>query len=158
MKKTNFLTSLFLLAVPTFVGTLSSQFSSMGQGVVTPYPNQPPLVPPASVFPVVWTILYALMGIALYLVVNADYDKKGKKIAVSLFAMQLLFNFLWPIVFFRLEMCGLALVINCILLFLILLTIIVFGRIKKVAGYLLIPYLIWVAFAVYLNLGFCILN
>ena len=156
--KSNFLTSLFALALPTVVGVLSSRISGMGAGSVTPYPNKPPLVPPGQVFPIVWTILYALMGIAFYLVVNAQVDKKNKKIAKSIFYMQLFLNFIWPIFFFRLQLCSIAFVIICLLLFVIILTIIVFGRIHRLAGYLLVPYLIWVAFALYLNLGFCILN
>lgn len=158
MKKLNILTSLFLLGLPTLAGVVSSCISGMGQGQMTPYLNKPPLVPPAQVFSIVWTILYALMGVAFYLVVKAEVDKESKKIAVTFFLMQLFLNFIWPIVFFRLQLCWVAFLIICILLFLVFITVIVFGRIKKVAGYLLIPYLLWIAFALYLNFGFCILN
>lgn len=157
-KKTGILTSIFLLALPTLVGLLSSRISGMGQGQMTPYPIKPPLTPPSAVFPIVWTILFALMGVALYLVVNAQIDKQDKKIAVVIFMMQLFFNFLWTIVFFRLQMCWLSFVIICVLLFLIFLTVLVFGRINRLSAYILIPYLLWVTFALYLNLGYCILN
>lgn len=156
--KSNVFTSLFALALPTIVGVLSSRISGMGQGQVTPYPNKPPFVPPGQVFPVVWTILYALMGIAFYFVVNAQVHKQNKKIAKLVFYIQLFLNFIWSIVFFKLEQCFGAFIIICFLFFTIVLNIIVFGRIHKLAGYLLIPYLLWVAFALYLNLGFCILN
>ncbi|MBR3770882.1 MAG: tryptophan-rich sensory protein [Clostridium sp.] len=157
-KKTGILTSIFLLALPTLVGLLSSRISGMGQGQMTPYPIKPPLTPPGAVFPIVWTILYALMGIALYLVVNAQIDKQDKKIAVVIFMMQLFFNFIWTIAFFRLQMCWLSFIIICVLLFLIFLTVLVFGRINRLSAYILIPYLLWVTFALYLNLGYCILN
>ncbi|SET22253.1 TspO/MBR family protein [[Clostridium] polysaccharolyticum] len=155
---TNFLMSVFVLALPMLTGVLSSQISGMGGGQAMPYPNKPPLVPPGQVFPIVWTILYVLMGISFYLVVNAQADKKNKRVAKTIFYIQLFFNFIWPIVFFRFVQCKLAFIIICLLLFFIILNIIAFKRIHKIAGYLLIPYLIWVAFALYLNLGFCILN
>ena len=142
-KKTGILTSIFLLALPTLVGLLSSRISGMGQGQMTPYPIKPPLTPPGAVFPIVWTILYALMGIALYLVVNAQIDKQDKKIAVVIFMMQLFFNFIWTIAFFRLQMCWLSFIIICVLLFLIFLTVLVFGRINRLSAYILIPYLLW---------------
>lgn len=157
-KKTGILTSLFVLTFPTLVGVLSSRISGMGQGQMTPYPIKPPLTPPGAVFPIVWTVLYALMGIALYLVVNAQTDKQNKKIGIMIFMLQLFFNFIWTIVFFRLELCWVAFIIICILLFLIVLTIKVFGRINRTSGYILVPYLLWVAFALYLNLGYCVLN
>ena len=150
--------SIFALALPTIVGVISSRISGMGQGQVTPFPNKPPLVPPGKVFPIVWTILYALMGIAFYLVVNAQVDPKSKQVAKIIFYVQLFLNFIWSIAFFNLKQCTLAFVIICLLLFMIILNVIVFGRIHRLAGYLLIPYLLWVAFALYLNLGFCILN
>ncbi len=156
--KSKLCTSLFALVLPTLVGILSSRLSRMGASQVTPYPNKPPLVPPGQVFPIVWTILYALMGIAFYLVVNAHDDKKSLQIAKIVFYLQLLLNFSWSIVFFRLQLCSVAFVIVCLLLFMIVINIIVFKRIHRLAGYLLIPYLLWVAFALYLNLGFCILN
>lgn len=157
-KRTGLLTSIFLLALPTIVGVLSSRISGMGQGQMIPYPIKPPLTPPGAVFPIVWTILYALMGVSLYLIVNSNIDKQNKKIAVLIFMMQLFFNFIWTIVFFRLKLCQVAFVIICILLFLILLTILAFKKINKPAAYILIPYLVWVAFATYLNLGYCVLN
>lgn len=153
-----FFPSLFALALPTVVGVLSSSLSRMGSSQVTPYPNKPPLVPPGQVFPIVWTILYALMGIAFYLVLNAQPDKQNLKIAKLIFYVQLFFNFIWSIFFFRFQQCKIAFVIICLLIFTIVLNIIVFGRIHRLAGYLLVPYFLWVAFALYLNLGFCILN
>lgn len=156
--KAGFFPSLFALALPTIVGALSARLSGMGNGQVTPFPNKPPLVPPGQVFPIVWTILYALMGIAFYLVVKSQTDKKSLKIAKLIFYIQLFLNFLWSIAFFRFQQCELAFIIISLLLFMIILNIIVFGRIHRLAGYLLVPYLLWVAFALYLNLGFCILN
>lgn len=156
--KPKVLTSLFALVLPTLVGVLSSRISGMGADQVTPYPNKPPFVPPGQVFPIVWTILFALMGIAFYLVINAKTNKKSLQIARIIFYLQLLLNFSWSIFFFRFQMCSAAFVIICLLLFMIALNILVFGRIHRLAGYLLIPYLLWVAFALYLNLGFCILN
>lgn len=116
---------------------------------------QPPLTPPAPVFPVVWTVLYALMGIAAYLVYRSNGQNKD---ALLLYGAQLLVNFIWSIVFFRLEALWLSVAVILLLDVLLVLTIRAFHSVSKMAAYLMIPYLLWVLFATYLNIAIAVLN
>ena len=106
----------------------------------------------------VWTILYALMGIASYLVYNSDSGREEKRRALTVYGVQLLFNFIWPVLFFNFRMYYFAFFWLVALWALIIYTMVLFGRIAKPAAYLLIPYLLWVSFAGYLNLGIAVLN
>lgn len=117
---------------------------------------QPPLAPPSWVFPVVWTLLYILMGIAAYRVWVTD--DPGRERALTLYGAQLLFNFFWPQIFFSARLYGLALIWIIVLWVLVLLTQRRFARIDRTAGILMLPYLLWVTFAVYLNAGVWYLN
>lgn len=117
---------------------------------------KPPLTPPSWVFPVVWTVLYTLMGYAAYRI--AGSGERGAKDAVNLYWLQLLVNLLWPIAFFRLEWRLFAFFWLLLLIVLIVRTILRFGAIDKTAAYLLYPYLVWCGFATYLNLAFYLLN
>ena len=120
--------------------------------------NQPPLSPPGWLFPVVWTILYLCRGIASYLILTsgAPQEKIGK--AIRLYGWQLLFNFFWPLWFFRLQLYFFAFFWLIALWGLLLSTILSFFRISKAAAYWMLPYLLWVTFAGYLNLGIALLN
>lgn len=118
---------------------------------------KPALNPPGWVFGPVWTALYLLMGIALYLVWSR-YSVPGATLAVGVFAVQLLLNALWTPAFFGAESPLLGLVVIVPLLALIALTVGLFWRISIVAGILLIPYLAWVSFATYLNAAIWWLN
>ncbi len=120
--------------------------------------NKPPLSPPGWLFPVVWTILYLLMGISSYLVSSSDADKKEKNTALAVYAIQLFFNFFWSIIFFGMGNYLFAFIWLVVLWVLILANIILFYRISKPAGLLLIPYLLWVTFAGYLNFAIYLLN
>ena len=117
---------------------------------------QPPLSPPDWVFSVVWPILFVLMGIAAYLVWDTDSPDRGS--ALGLYAAQLFFNFCWSLIFFNARRFGFALLWLILLWVLILLTTLRFYRIRSTAGKLMLPYLIWVAFAIYLNAGVWLLN
>lgn len=116
---------------------------------------KPPLSPPSIVFPIVWTILYILMGISYFL---ATKDNENNKELDQIYLLQLLVNFLWPIIFFVLRMYFTA------FFWIILLLILVISMIKellknnKISGCLQIPYLIWLLFATYLNIGIFLLN
>ena len=152
MKK-DFKKRLICWAIPLAVGGLATLLSGgMGNYRVM---NQPPLSPPGWVFAVVWPVLYGLMGYASYLVLQGSGDKKK---AWIFYGAQLAVNFLWPIVFFRFELIGLALALLAVLWVLVLLTIREFSRINERAGDLLIPYILWLSFALYLNFGVYILN
>lgn len=120
--------------------------------------NKPSFSPPNFVFAPVWTTLYILMGIALYMVWSHGMKKKKVKTAVYVFLIQLLLNFTWSLVFFGLHAPLLAF-INIVLLWATLLfTIIKFYAVSKWASRLLIPYILWVSFATILNLSIVLLN
>ena len=120
--------------------------------------NQPPLAPPGWLFPVVWTILFILMGLASYLVLTSGKSDQSIRNALSVYGFQLLVNFLWPILFFNLGLYLFSFFWLIFLWILILVTMLLFYRIRKTAGYLLLPYLLWVSFAGYLNLSIYLLN
>lgn len=120
--------------------------------------TKPIFSPPGWVFPIVWTILYILMGIAAYRVWQQGKQGQDVKKALVLYAIQLFFNFLWSIVFFRFRLYGLAFVELLVLLVFILLTTFEFFKIDKVSGYLMIPYIVWVSFAGVLNFAIWFLN
>ena len=119
---------------------------------------QPPLSPPGIVFPIVWIVLYTLMGISFYIVrtTNGNYDIKQK--GYLAFYAQLVFNFVWTLLFFRFELYGVSAIWLAVLIFLIAMNIFYFGKINKTAGWLLVPYLLWCIFALYLNIGIYVLN
>lgn len=120
------------------------------------YLEKPMLNPPNYVFGPVWTLLYLLIGISLYLV--WVQKAKNKTLAYVVFAAQMALNALWSLVFFGLHMPQLAIVVIVLLLAAIVATIVLFRRIHKVAAYLLIPYLAWTSFAAYLTIGVAALN
>ena len=117
---------------------------------------KPPLAPPGWVFPVVWSILYVLMGIAAGLVVKAGEPVGGG--VMRRYYLQLALNVLWPMVFFRFELLTVALIWLAVLVGAVIRTWQGFRRVSATAGRLLVPYLLWCFFALYLNAGFVILN
>lgn len=150
--KTNWKTRLICWAIPLAVGGLASLLSGgMGSYKVM---NQPPLSPPGWVFPVVWSILYLLMGEASYRI----YTAGGERSALKAYAVQLALNFIWPLVFFGAQMYLLAFFILIALWIAIFITLLQFSAIDETAGNLLLPYLLWVTFAGYLNFGVFLLN
>lgn len=120
--------------------------------------NRPPLSPPNWLFGPVWTTLYALMGIAAFLVWKKGLDRKDVKLALGIFLGQLVLNSLWSIIFFGLQNPGAALVEIIFLWLAIVATIMAFAKISKSAAWLLLPYLLWVSFAAYLNYSIWTLN
>lgn len=147
---------LICLAIPLAVGGLAALLS----GGMESYKvvNQPPLSPPGWVFPVVWTVLYLLMGEASYRVLTANADPGQIKKALTAYGVQLFLNFLWPLIFFGGQMYLAAFFILIALWVGIFITMRRFTKINETAGDLLIPYLLWVTFAGYLNLGVFLLN
>ena len=120
--------------------------------------EKPPFNPPNWIFGPVWTALYALMGIAAFLVWRKGIRNREVKIALGIFLVQLVLNTLWSVVFFGLHSLAGGLVVIVVLWIAILLSIITFYRISKVAGVLLIPYILWVSFATILNFSLWQLN
>lgn len=143
------------LLIPLAVGGLSA-FLTMDSMEIYANLKQPPLSPPGWLFPIVWTVLFLLMGIAAYLVWMRD--STGRNGALFLYGVQLLFNFGWTLIFFNAQNYLLAFFWLLVLWVLILLTTIRFFKENKAAGWLMIPYLLWVAFAGYLNAGIWLLN
>lgn len=120
--------------------------------------QKPSWNPPAYLFAPVWTTLYALMGIAFWLIWKNESPEANKRSAYSVFALQLLLNFGWSIIFFRFQAPFFALIEILLLLAMILLTAYHFSKISKIAAYLLIPYVLWVSFASFLNYTLWSLN
>lgn len=145
------------IAIPLATGGLSALLTGGGMARFAQV-NKPPLSPPGWLFPVVWTILYILMGIAAYLVYVADEDAESKAKALSVYGYQLVVNFLWPVFFFDFGWYLFSFFWLLLLWVLVVQTIRLFSQISETAGYLLIPYLIWLSFAAYLNLGIWYLN
>lgn len=154
--KSNIKKLLVCLAIPLAVGGLSALISGGMSDFQTL--NQPPLSPPGWLFPIVWTILYLLMGYASYRVLVSGKDDTQIRRALIVYGAQLVLNFLWSPVFFGLQWRLTAFFLLIALWLLILLTIRLFSRIDERAGDLLLPYILWVTFAGYLNLGIFLLN
>ena len=148
---------LVCLAVPLAVGGLSALLTRDGMEKFKSL-NKPPLTPPGWVFPVVWTILFVLMGTASYLVWKNGRPRQAARRALTLYGVQLAFNFLWSMLFFNRGLYLAAFFELIALWLLILMTAVRFYRLSRTAGYLLAPYLLWVTFAGYLNFGVHLLN
>ncbi|MBR5156063.1 MAG: tryptophan-rich sensory protein [Clostridia bacterium] len=143
--------------IPLAVGGLSAALTS-GSMEMFGTLVKPPLSPPGWLFPVVWTILYTLMGIASYQVYTADAPKEQKARALFVYGVQLVVNFFWSIIFFNMQAYLFAFYWLALLWVLIILTIVAFRQISPTAAILLIPYLLWVTFAGYLNYFIYLLN
>lgn len=155
MKNKNKATLILCILLPLAVGSLSALFS---QNAMSSYQslNKPPFNPPAFLFPVVWTILYILMGISSYLIVTSNNPQKDK--ALKTYLLQLVFNFCWSIIFFTFSRYLFAFLWLIALIVLIVIMIYQFRLIRPVAAGLQIPYLLWCLFAAYLNLAIVLLN
>ncbi len=148
---------LICVAIPLGVGGLAG-WLSRGSMEEFEAMNQPPLSPPGWLFPVVWTLLYLLMGVASYLVLTSAQPKKSIDRALWLYGVQLGVNFLWPILFFNLSWYLFSFLWLVLLWVLIVTAALRFCQLSRTAGYLMLPYLAWVTFAGYLNLGVYLLN
>ena len=148
---------ILFLAIPLAVGGLSAFLTRDGMEQFQKL-NKPPLTPPGWLFPVVWTVLFLLMGLASYLVWKSDAPRHTVRSALTLYGVQLGFNFFWSILFFNMERYLFAFFWLVALWVLILATTLRFYRLSKTAGYLMVPYLVWVAFAGYLNYGVYLMN
>lgn len=143
------------IAISLGIGELSAFFTMNSMDIYQNI-NRPKLAPPGYIFPIVWTILYVLMGISSYLIHRSNH--KNKETALIIYYFQLLINFSWPIFFFNYQNFLLALAILFILNILVIVLIKVIYSINHLASYLLIPYLIWILFALYLNFWIFIHN
>lgn len=148
---------LICLAIPLLVGGLAALLTYRAMDAFSAL-NQPPLSPPGWLFPVVWTLLYLLMGLGCYMIRQANSDPIHKKRAFIWYGVQLGLNFLWPLAFFLLGWHLPAFFLLLAILAAASYMAIQFHRIDKTAGLIQIPYLAWLVFAAYLNLGIYLLN
>lgn len=157
--KVNWRTFLISVLIPIGVGTLAGVLSMGGMEQFASM-IKPPLSPPAWLFPVAWTILYTLMGISSYLVYTSEEPKDSnlKSQALSTYGYQLLVNFLWPVFFFNFQWYFFSFLWLVFLWILVAKMILEFRKINPLAALLNIPYLLWLTFAAYLNLGVWLLN
>ncbi|MBH1991886.1 MAG: tryptophan-rich sensory protein [Sphingomonadaceae bacterium] len=143
--------ALFTVPAIVFLGFLSGRFANSGYGNRWfAALEKPDLMPPGWAFGVAWTILYVLMALAFAVVLHAR-GARGRGPAIALFLVQLLLNLTWSPLFFRAHQVDSALALILILFVAVAVTMLLFGRIRRVAGLLLLPYLVWLAFASFLN-------
>lgn len=157
LKKKKITDLLIFIVSAELVGVLSALLSGSFSETYLSL-EKPPYSPPGWIFPVVWGILYAVMGISAYLVHVSQGSQWKRSNALKVYALQLFFNFLWSIIFFRFELYTVALIDIILLDFAAALMTVLFYRLSKAAGLINIPYLIWLLFATYLNAGVVILN
>lgn len=155
---TNTIKLIIAIALPLAVGATSGFFTATGVGTWYTTIQKPSWNPPGWVFGPVWTTLYVLMGISLYLVWKADIGAPAKNLALGLFLAQLVLNFFWSFIFFYMEQPGWAFVEIVAMWALIVATIFAFARVNNMAAWLLVPYVSWVSFAGILNYAIWKLN
>lgn len=150
----------FIIAImiPLAVGGLSAWLTSGNMDIYGEV-RRPPLSPPSILFPIVWTLLYALMGISSGIVwINRSRDIQSADNGISYYAVSLVFNFIWSILFFNFRWFFFSFIWLVVLLYLIVRTVMSYKSVSPMAAYLQIPYAVWVAFAGYLNIGIWFLN
>lgn len=158
MKPGDFLKLIIAIVVSELVGIIGSFFT------VSAIPSwyaeliKPVINPPGWIFGPVWTALYLLMGIAVYLVWKNGWERSDVRMALGVFGVQLVLNATWSFVFFGLQSPGPAFIELISLWVAILATIIAFSKISRQAAWLLVPYIVWVSFAAYLNYSIWLLN
>lgn len=157
MRTQNWKTYAFWIVLAEAVGTLSGWLTREGTEIFNQTAIQPPLSPPAVVFPIVWAILYALMGIGAARISMAPQSKARNR-SLNLFLAQQIINFFWSLIFFNAQAYGFAFLWLLLLWALVLWMILTFRTVDPLAAKLQIPYLLWLTFAAYLNFGVWILN
>ena len=155
MKKINIKTLLISVAISLGVGGLAALLTGAGMEFYSSI-NKPALSPPAWLFPVVWTVLYILMGVSAYMIYEGNCQTKRR--ALALYAAQLAVNFIWTLVFFNARSFLPAFILIIALWLLIAAMIGTFHKCRPIAAYLQIPYFLWVTFAAYLNWSIYVLN
>lgn len=150
-------TILFAVLLAEAVGALSGFLTREGMKTFTDAVAQPPLSPPPLLFPIVWTVLYALMGYGSARIWLSPASSERNQ-ALNLYTAQLIVNFFWSLIFFNAQAFGFAFFWLLLLWVLVLLMILAFDKIDPLSAKLQVPYLIWLTFAAYLNLGVWYLN
>lgn len=148
---------IFWVLITEGVGLVTGLLSMDGVNYYNAVATQPPFSPPGWVFPVVWPILYGLMGISAYMVSQVPPSAERSR-GLNLMVIQLVVNFFWPLFFFNVQAYGFSLLWLILLWVLVLWMILTFRKTVPLAAWLQIPYLLWLTFAVYLNAGVWYLN
>ena len=157
MFRKNWKTYAFWIGITELAGLLAGLFTRQSTEIYSQTITKPPLSPPALVFPIVWTILYALMGISAARI-RLSPSSPSQQRATNLYLIQLVVNFFWPLFFFNLQAFGFSFAWLILLWALVVLLIFTSYKVDPVAAWLLVPYLIWLTFAAYLNAGVWVLN
>lgn len=157
MKEHKWLPYVLWILFTEAVGFLSGWLTRQGSELYSQAIVKPPLSPPAMVFPIVWGLLFVLMGIGAARIYLAEPSPAHTR-SLRIFLLQLAFNFFWSILFFNFQAFGIALIWLLILWGLILWMIFSFRQVDPPAAWLQVPYLLWVTFAAYLNFGVWRLN
>lgn len=145
------------LAVPLAAGGVSALVTRKSMETFEAI-NKPLLSPPGWVFPVVWTLLFILMGAASYFVLTSGGARRDIDRALTVYGIQLIFNFFWSVFFFNFSLYLFSFIWLAVLWLLIVTSAALFFRLSDAAGWLMVPYILWVAFAGYLNFGIYLLN
>lgn len=156
MKRINIPILIISLIIPLLVGGISAALSAQGM-VAYGAMNKPPLSPPPWVFSVAWTILYILMGLSMYCVFMGKENFKVKTAFFILYGIQLFLNFMWSIIFFNWNMYLVACIVLIVMWCLVITCAFKAYQVSHAAAFLLIPYILWLTFAGYLNIGSYIL-
>lgn len=157
MRKISIVTLVLSLLIPLLIGGISAALSAKGMATYATM-SKPPLSPPGWVFSVAWTILYIMMGLASYFVLVSKVDTNNKVMAIAIYMLQLAMNFMWSLIFFNAERYFIAFIWLMVMWCLVIICMIKFFKIDKLAGSMMIPYVLWLTFAAYLNLGTVIIN
>lgn len=152
MRKVNIVALLVAVFIPLAIGGISAALSAKGMTIYGSM-EKPPLSPPAWLFSVAWTILYILMGASSYLILLSDVDNNTKLMALGLYLLQLVMNFMWSIIFFNKGAYLFAFIWLIVIWAIVIICAFKFYAINRLAAYLLIPYILWLTFAAYLNMG-----
>lgn len=153
--KINVILIVLCVAFPLIVGYISSLITSNAMTAFNSM-NKPPLAPPGWLFPIVWSVLYVLMGLASYLIITSASSFKA--LALIIYMLQLVLNFFWSLIFFNLEMYWFALVWLLTMWVLIIILLVVTSKFSLIAMFCLLPLAIWSTFAAYLNLMIARMN
>ena len=154
----NWIKAFIAILIPLLVGGISGYFTATGVGTWYIQINKPTWNPPNQIFAPMWTTLYIMMGIALFLIWKSNAAAADKKKAITFWGIQMLLNFLWSFIFFNQHLIGHALADIVGMWLFILFTIFAFAKIHKTAAWLLVPYIAWVSFAGVLNYAIWRLN
>ena len=157
MKKTTWKPYVLWILLAEAVGALSGWLTREGTQLFSETVAKPPLTPPSLVFPIVWGILYALMGIGAARV-SLTEPSEDRSRGLNLFVAQLIVNFFWSLIFFNAQAYGFAFFWLLLLWGLVLWMTLTFRKVDTIAAWLQVPYLLWLTFAAYLNIGVWRLN